>query len=162
MLTGMNSQQFTVRNAGSSAKTYTLRHIPAGTAVTVTPGTIFPADGPVPLSTDFASVSLSTSKFTLGPGKTQTVTARFTPPAAADPSTFPVFSGFIQIESGTEQVQVSYLGLKASLKDKQVIDNTDFFFGVPTPVLTDPNGEVQTSPRNYSFLASDFPTLIFR
>ncbi|KAG9220554.1 hypothetical protein CCMSSC00406_0004010 [Pleurotus cornucopiae] len=156
------TQQFTVRNAGSSAKTYTLRHIPAGTAVTVTPGTIFPADGPVPLSTDFASVSLSTSKFTLGPGKTQTVTARFTPPAAADPSTFPVFSGFIQIESGTEQVQVSYLGLKASLKDKQVIDNTDFFFGVPTPVLTDPNGEVQTSPRNYSFLASDFPTLIFR
>ncbi|KDQ27552.1 hypothetical protein PLEOSDRAFT_1112600 [Pleurotus ostreatus PC15] len=156
------TQQFTVRNAGSSAKTYTLRHIPAGTAVTVTPGTIFPADGPVPLSTDFASVSLSTSKFTLAPGKTQTVTARFTPPAAADPSTFPVFSGFIQIESGTEQVQVSYLGLKASLKDKQVIDNTDFFFGVPTPVLTDPNGEVQTSPRNYSFLASDFPTLIFR
>ncbi|KAF4599319.1 hypothetical protein EYR40_006411 [Pleurotus pulmonarius] len=156
------TQQFTVRNAGSSAKTYTLTHIPAGTAVTVTPGTIFPADGPVPLSTDFASVSLSTSKFTLGPGKTQTVTARFTPPAAADPSTFPVFSGFIQIQSGTEQVQVSYLGLKASLKDKQVVDNTDFFFGVPTPVITDANGDIQTAPHNYTFLASDFPTLIFR
>jgi hypothetical protein len=30
-------QSFTVKNIGSSAKQYTLTHVPAGTAITVTP-----------------------------------------------------------------------------------------------------------------------------
>jgi hypothetical protein len=81
---------------------------------------------------------------------------------SGDASTFPVFSGFIQITSGTERHHVTYIGLAASLKDKQVIDNTDSFFGVPIPAINDPSGSIQTGPRNYTFVNSDFPTVLFR
>ncbi|KAL0956650.1 hypothetical protein HGRIS_002782 [Hohenbuehelia grisea] len=155
------TQQFTVRNSGRSAKTYKLTHVPAGTAVTVQPNGLA-SEGPVPLSTDFASVVLSSSSFTLRPGQTQTITARFTPPAKADATTFPVFSGFIQIASGSDVTHVSYVGLKGTLKDKQVVDTSDEFFGVATPAIIDAGGNIQEGAHNYSFLVQDFPTLIFR
>ncbi|KAF9264125.1 subtilisin-like protease [Marasmius fiardii PR-910] len=158
------SQTLTVRNTDSSPKTYRLSHIPAGTAVSVTPGTIFPATGPVPLSSDFAKVSLSDTAFTLRPGESKTVTATFTPPSG-DSTTFPVFSGYIQVSvRGEPPLHVSYIGLAASLKDKQVVDNTDVFFGVKLPVILDANGNVQEGPQNYTFDAAtgDFPSLFLR
>jgi Fn3-like domain len=124
-------------------------------------GTIFPAIGPVPLTNAAASVSLSQSTFTLFPGQSKTITARFNLPNG-DASTFPVFSGFIQITSGTERLHVTYIGLAASLKDKQVVDNTNTFFGVPIPAILDPSGNIQAGPRNYTFANSDVPTVLFR
>ncbi|KAG7086750.1 hypothetical protein E1B28_002682 [Marasmius oreades] len=158
-------QTFTVRNTDSSQKTFRLTHIPAGTAVTVTPGTIFPADGPVPLSNNFAKVALSDTTFMLRPGQSKTVTATFTPPPNVDSTTFPVFSGYIQISvRGEPPLHVSYIGLAASLKDKQVVDNTDVFFGVKLPVVLDANGDVQEVPTNYTFDAAsgDFPSVFLR
>ncbi|GLB37011.1 putative subtilisin-like protein [Lyophyllum shimeji] len=154
-------QMFTVKNTANTAKRYSLSHVPAGTAVTVQPGTIFPADGPVPLTNATASVLFSQQSFTVGPGQTHTVFAMFSLPKG-DASTFPVFSGFIEITSGSERLHVSYVGLAASLKDKQVVDNTDFFFGVPLPALLDSAGDVQQGPTNYTFSSADFPTLLFR
>ncbi|KAF9264126.1 subtilisin-like protease [Marasmius fiardii PR-910] len=157
-------QSFTVRNASPSPKTYRLSHVPAGTAVTVTPGTIFPAKGPVPLSNDFAEVVLSDTTFMLRGGESKTVWAIFTPPST-DPTTFPVFSGFIQVAvRGEAPLHVSYIGLAASLKDKQVIDDTDEFFGVKLPVILNNNGDVQKGPKNYTFNADtgDFPSLFVR
>ncbi|KAG7098360.1 hypothetical protein E1B28_000318 [Marasmius oreades] len=158
-------QIFTVRNADSSPKTYRLSHIPAGTAVTVTPGTIFPADGPVPLSNYFAKVALSDTTFTLPPGQSKTITATFTPPSNVDSTTFPVFSGYIQVSvRGEPPLHVSYIGLAASLKDKQVVDNTDVFFGVKLPVILNAKGDVQEVPTNYTFDAAsgDFPSIFVR
>ncbi|KAF9467400.1 pyrolysin [Collybia nuda] len=154
-------QSFTVKNIGNSAKRYTLRHVPAGTAITVTPGTIFPATGPVPLTDASASVLFTQPTFVVPPGLSHTVSVRFNLPKG-DASTFPVYSGFIQVTSGSEDLHVSYIGLAASLKDKQVVDNTDFFFGVPIPVLIDSAGNVQEGPTNYTFVGEDFPALIFR
>ncbi|KAF8893560.1 subtilisin-like protease [Infundibulicybe gibba] len=156
------TQTFTVTNTGSAAKKYTLTHVPAGTAITVTPGTIFPALGPVPLTSQAISVTLSQSSFTVAPGKTQSVTAHFTLPTGIDASTFPLFSGFIQITSGSENLHVSYIGLGAALKDKQVVDNTDVFFGAPLPFLIDAGGNIETGPLNFTFVGNDFPTLVFR
>lgn len=180
MLIKRDRQSFTVKNIGKSAKRYTLRHVPAGTAITVTPvslviqltmpnlikdecfqGTIFPANGPVPLSNVSASVVITQPTFVVQPGQSQTVSVRFILPRG-DPTTFPVFSGFIQVTSGSEDLHVSYIGLAASLKDKQVIDNTDVVFGVKLPVLLDSAGNVQTQPTNYTFVGEDFPALIFR
>ncbi|KAL0572698.1 hypothetical protein V5O48_009272 [Marasmius crinis-equi] len=158
-------QEFTVQNTGSSEKAFELTHIPAGTAVTVVPETIFPAVGPVPLTNDFATVALSDTSFTLGAGESKTITATITPPEGVDATTFPVFSGFIQVSSdGDSPLHVSYLGLAASLKDKQVVDNTDFFFGVQLPVILDSAGNVQEVPTNYTFDAdtADVPTVFFR
>ncbi|RDB16703.1 Minor extracellular protease vpr [Hypsizygus marmoreus] len=154
-------QTFTIRNTSRSVKRYKLTHVPAGTAETVTPGTIFPALGPVPLTTAAASVTFSQTSVTVFPGQSITITARFSLPRG-DASTFPVFSGFIQITSGSESLHVTYLGLGASLKNKQVVDNTDFFFGVPIPAILDSIGDIQEAPTNYTFTGGDFPTLLFR
>ncbi|KAJ6521908.1 subtilisin-like protease [Mycena vulgaris] len=155
-------QKFTVKNTGNSVKTYTLSHVPAGTAVTVDPGTILPALGPVPISTDYATVTFNKGKFTLFPGQSQTVVATIKPPKGVDATTFPVYSGFIYATSGAESVHATYLGLAASLKDKQVIDNTDFIFGVPLPIVLDSAGNVQDAPVNYTFVGVDAPTVLWR
>ncbi|KAK0476849.1 subtilisin-like protease [Armillaria novae-zelandiae] len=156
------SQTLTVTNTGSTSKGYNVTNVPAGTAVTVTEGSILVADGPVPLSTDYATASFSHESFTLQPRESIDITVTITPPSGVDASTFPVYGGFIQVISGSEIVHATYLGLAASLYDKQVIDDTDYFFGVDLPVILDADGSVQSDPTNYTFSATDFPSLLFR
>lgn len=90
------------------------------------------------------------------------VTVSITPPKGVDASTFPVYSGFIQLQSGSEQYQVTYLGVAAALKDKQILDNTSEFFGVPLPTILDSTGNVQNGTTNYTFVGDDFPTVLLR
>ncbi|KAI0063549.1 pyrolysin [Artomyces pyxidatus] len=155
-------QTFTVQNIANTTKSYTLDHFPAGTAISVTPGTIFPADGPVPLTSQYATVKLSESAFTLGPGETKNITANISPPAGVDASTFPVFSGYIQVTSNTERTHVSYLGLAASLKNIEVLDNTNYTLNITLPTLIDTTGNPQTAPTNYTFNGTDWPLGILR
>lgn len=110
-----------------------------------------------------ASVNLFPSALILAPGETQTVIAVFTPPTGLNASTYPLYSGFIEVTSGSGTVHVSYIGLVGSLKDKQVIDNTDEFFGFPIPAITNPNtGAPQVDPINYTFVGNDYPSLLWR
>ncbi|KAJ7817766.1 subtilisin-like protease [Mycena olivaceomarginata] len=155
-------QKFTVKNTRKMAKTYTLSHIPAGTAVTIEAGSILPEIGPVPLSTDFASITFNSGKFTLQPGQSHDVVATITPPKGVDATTFPVYSGFIFVTSGTESVHATYLGVAASLKNAHTVDNTDEIFGVDLPVLLDSQGNVQDGPVNYTFVGEDAPTVLWR
>lgn len=96
------------------------------------------------------------------PGQTQQITAHITPPTGLDPTTFPVFSGFIEIANAQESYQVSYLGLAGSLKDVQVVDDTDVFFGVNLPVLTDAAGNFITNATNFTFVGDDAPGILMR
>jgi len=97
------------------------------------------------------------------PGETQKVVATFVPPSGLDASLYPVYSGAIEItSSGSDVTHVSYLGLAASLKDKQVVDNTDTFYGVKLPAVLDGAHAVQTAPKNYTFVNGDFPSLLLR
>ncbi|EKM75550.1 hypothetical protein AGABI1DRAFT_79685 [Agaricus bisporus var. burnettii JB137-S8] len=155
-------QKFTVQNTGKSSKEYTLSHIPAGTALTIQAGTILPENGPVPLSSSPATVSINPSTFTLEPGASQTVTATISGPTGLDDTTFPVYSGFIEISDGDQSFHVTYLGLIGSLIDKQVIDDTDFFFGIPLPFIFNSTGAVQEGPANYTFAGDDFPIFVWR
>ena len=118
----------------------------------------------MPLSTEYASVRFSETSFSVPAGGKRTVGVSITAPKVADPSTYPVFSGFINIASATagESVQVSYLGLVGSLKDKQVVDNTDGYFGIKLPALLNNAGDAQVNTTNYTFVGADFPTLLFR
>ncbi|PBK73461.1 subtilisin-like protease [Armillaria solidipes] len=156
------SQTLTVTNTGSTSKDYNVTNVPAGTAVTVTEGSILVADGPVPLSTDYATASFSHEGFMLQPQESIDITVTITPPSGVDASTFPVYGGFIQVISGSEIVHATYLGLAASLYDKQVIDDTDHYFGVDLPAILDADGFVQSDPTNYTFSTTDFPSLLFR
>lgn len=116
----------------------------------------------MPLTTQFATVKFSKSSVLVLPFQTASVTVSIAPPAGVDETTFPVYSGFIQFQSGSEQYQVTYLGVAAALKNKQVTDNTSEFFGVPLPALLDSDGNVQSGPLNYTFVDGDFPTLLMR
>lgn len=107
-------------------------------------------------------MSFNGGKFTLLPGQSHEVVATIKPPKGVDATTFPVYSGFIHVTSGTESVHATYLGLAASLKDKQVIDNTDFIFGVPLPLVLDSEGNIQDAPVNYTFVGEDAPTILWR
>lgn len=116
----------------------------------------------MPLVQNAATVNIAPSRFTLQPGRSQRVVATFTPPRGLDPTRYPVYSGFIHVAGPGENFHVSYLGLGASLKEKQVVDNTDEFFGEKIPVILDSAGESQTGPTNYTFVGEDYPTFVFR
>lgn len=112
-----------------------------------------------------AFVLLSPDHFSLEPGNTQIVTAIFRLPSAGlDSSTYPVFSGFIEIEDDSSSVSyhVSYLGLAASLKDKQILDDTEHFFGIRLPALLNAADSLQTNPENYTFVNGDAPSILGR
>ncbi|KAI0049847.1 pyrolysin [Auriscalpium vulgare] len=156
------TQWVTIKNTGKTVKHYTLTHEPAGSALTLQPNTILPAEGPVPLSTDYATVTLSMTKLVLLPGLSWPVSVQITPPTTGDPTTFPVFSGFIKIQSETEITHVTYLGLKGSLKDVQVVDNTDVTFGFNLPAIINGAGDQQTDGVNYTFLGFNTPLSVYR
>ncbi|KIJ56964.1 hypothetical protein M422DRAFT_238550 [Sphaerobolus stellatus SS14] len=154
----------TVQNTGSKLQQYKVTHVPAGTAQTIQPGTIFPSDGPVPLTTNFANVQIIPSTILVPPHGVASVVVIITPPTKVDKTTFPVFSGFIQVQSITssEILHVSYQGLAANSKDLKILDNTDEFFGVPLPAILNSTGDVQAGTTNYTFVGDDFPSVLFR
>ncbi|CCO37283.1 Minor extracellular protease vpr [Rhizoctonia solani AG-1 IB] len=88
------SHKLTIKNNGRSIVTYELAHLPAGTANTIKGIEVIA--GPLPLTSDAASVSFSPSKLIVLPGFTATATVTFAPPAGLSGSSFPVYSGFIQ------------------------------------------------------------------
>jgi subtilisin family serine protease len=156
-------QTFTVTNSGSKAVTYKLSHTPAGTAHTLINDSIQPALYPVPLTADFAHLSLSSDTFYLKPGEKKKVTVSFTAPTLTN-RTIPVYSGWIEVagqETG-ECLSVTYLGIAARLKESKVIDNTDFTFGQPIPALIDGNGNITTQEASFNFKNGNFPSILYR
>ncbi|KAF8524710.1 subtilisin-like protease [Hysterangium stoloniferum] len=153
-----------ISNTGNTVQTYSLTHVPAGTAQTIKPGTIFPSDGPVPLTTDFATARIVPSIIIVPPFGIGIAVVNFSPPQNVDKTTFPVYSGFIQIQSTTsgETLHVAYQGLAAAMRDLKILDNTNVNFKVPLPVILDAAGNPQVNATNYTFTNGDFPTLMYR
>lgn len=106
-------------------------------------------------------MSLSADSFTLNPGESETITVEFSYPDV-DATTFPVLSGFINVNSGSEILHVSYLGLAASLIDKQVLDDTDYWFGFDLPAIVDSSGQIQEGVENYTWIGEGFPSVLWR
>jgi len=123
-----------------------------------TQNNILPALGSVLLTGEAAKVTIFPSTFTLQPGMTQTAVATFTALAGLDKAQFPVYSGFIDT-SGSENYYVSCVGLAASLKDKQVLDSTSYYFDFKLPAILDTAGEPQV---NSTFANGDNPTLLWQ
>jgi hypothetical protein len=98
---------------------------------------------------------------TLNPKQSKTVIATFTPPNVKDRSTYPVYSGYIQVASEAESLRVAYLGVANSLKSKQVIDTTSTYFGFPIPAVVNNTG-VPGVNKSYTLADDDQPLLLFR
>lgn len=91
----------------------------------------------------------------------QSVAVSFTPPKVKDASTYPVYSGYIEIASTTETQRVSYVGVAAALKDKEVLDNTSQFFNFSIPAFIDNAGDPQVNA-SYTLKGDDQPVLLYR
>lgn len=106
---------------------------------------------------------ITPSNFTLQPGKTQGVKLKFTEPPNLDPTTFPVYSGFIEVNSESESLHAVYLGMVGDLRDKQVLDNTSSVFGFQLPAIINPhNDQPQAQFTNYTYNGTDNPLVFFR
>ncbi|CEL56903.1 Minor extracellular protease vpr OS=Bacillus subtilis (strain 168) GN=vpr PE=1 SV=1 [Rhizoctonia solani AG-1 IB] len=157
------SHKLTIKNNGRSIVTYELAHLPAGTANTIKGIEVIA--GPLPLTSDAASVSFSPSKLIVLPGFTATATVTFAPPSGLSGSSFPVYSGFIQA-SGSDgtTLRSTYLGLAASMKDMRVIDNTTTIFGAgkKLPLIRDKNNQMVNTSATFTMQGTDYPLLVYR
>ncbi|EJD54165.1 subtilisin-like protein, partial [Auricularia subglabra TFB-10046 SS5] len=121
------THKFVVKNNAKGKQVYQLAHLPAGTTVTINPGAVQMNQWPLPLIDAPVSVKLSQTTLTLPPGSSATVTATFTPPKNVDPKTFPIVSGWIQIQGSLgDSLKVSYMGVAASTSDLQTLATGEF------------------------------------
>ncbi|KZT62014.1 subtilisin-like protease [Calocera cornea HHB12733] len=149
-------QTIKVFNTGVEKQFYTIKHVPAGTVITYNDSLAI--NSPLPFSDVTANVHIFPSSFSLFPGQALNVSLKFIPPTAVDPTTFPVYSGYIMVESDSgESLHSSYLGVAGSLATAHIIDNTDAFFGPGNtlPLLTDATG----ININYTDLAAEYFTM---
>ncbi|CAE6448675.1 unnamed protein product [Rhizoctonia solani] len=128
-----------LNNHGKESVTYTLTHVPAGTANTINGIQAIP--GPIPLVSNAATVTIIPNKVTVPAGSELPVVVTFTPPTGLDATKFPVYSGYIKaFGSDNTTLQSTYMGLAATLKDAKILDNTDALLGVKLPAITDSKG----------------------
>ncbi|KAH6906334.1 peptidase [Coprinopsis sp. MPI-PUGE-AT-0042] len=156
------THKVSITNNGIASRDYKLSHTPAGTALTVRENSTLVSLGPVPLTSAAATVTMSPKSFTLATGQTQEVVITIQPPGAVDKSRFPVFSGYVLIDSPGETQRVTYLGLAASLKDKQILDHSDKWVNATLPAILNGTNAAQAISTNYTFAGNDFPRVAWR
>ncbi|CAE6414623.1 unnamed protein product [Rhizoctonia solani] len=150
-------------NGGKKTVTYTLTHVPAGTANTIEG--IEAILGPVPLVGNHATVKFERSKVTVHPKSTYEVKVTIKPPQGLDASKFPVYSGYIKATGSDHTVlQSTYMGVAAKLKDAHVVDNTDAYFGVKLPLIIDGAGNPvpEGGSATYTLNEGDDPVVAYR
>ncbi|KAL0581906.1 hypothetical protein V5O48_000136 [Marasmius crinis-equi] len=161
-----SSQHIAITNTGKKTATYHLRHVAAGTALTIGEASLVDTsnflDGPVPLTNQTSAVKLEHEQVTVRPGQTVHVGVTI-PVPSADSKRAPVYSGYILITGPDGTVKSTYLGAAFSLKGRKVLDDTPETFGIRLPFLLDPfTGDVQTEPRNYTLVGEDVPVIVLR
>jgi subtilisin family serine protease len=171
-----------IKNGGKQSVTYSLSHVPAGTANTlngianngelltlagaymVTDGYNYPV-GPVPLVPNAAEVTITPSTLTIPAGQALPVAVTFKPPTGLNPANFSVYSGYIKA-TGTDNttLQSIYLGVAANLKEMKIIDHTDTLLGFKLPALVDYYGNPvpDSGSATFSMNDTDVPFLFYR
>ena len=157
-----------VKNHGKSPRKYTLKHEPVGTAQSIEDdSTVFFNTFPVPLTTQFAAVSLSKTKLVVPPGGEASFKVKITPPKGVKAEKLPLYSGYVHLIPESKKytgLRVPYAGVVGSLNKAKVLDNTDELFGFQLPVIVDPKDNPVTDDAHVFSLADNTtrPTLIYR
>lgn len=117
------TQSVSITNKGALPISYTVDHVPAGTALAFSQEKIANR-WPVPLISKAAEVFFSVRKFTLQPGQTQKVVVRFKPPRGFDQNQLPVYSGYVMLSSKKEceSHTIAYFGVATPMKKMPVLD----------------------------------------
>ncbi|KAE8232811.1 hypothetical protein CF326_g2155 [Tilletia indica] len=144
------SQKLTISNVGTQSQTFTLGHLPAGTAYAWDgSGHANYNAGPIKVvAKDQAGLKFSPASITIAPGRSQDVQVTFTAPNA-DPKNMAVYSGYVQLKSNEEvgSLTVPYMGLAMDLSATTAIDMT-VVDGMPVTYLRAPSGDPVSSDNN--------------
>ncbi len=148
-----------ITNVGAHAQTYTIAHEAANTVLSMNVDTDFWQPFPVPSNTVAATADVYPARLSLEPGQNSTITVTFTPPVL-DPSTVPIFSGWISIASSEDtelgSVRVPYFGVGASMANEKVIDLGAHVLGTSSPYLGDADGNpIQNDTTTFTLAKRD-------
>ncbi|CBQ73425.1 related to subtilisin-like serine protease [Sporisorium reilianum SRZ2] len=162
------TQTITVQNLGSKVQAYTLSHIPVGTVQSQEDDSIFFQLGPVPLSSQSASVRFSQPVVVVPPKGFAKFVVTISPPEGVRTDKLPFYSGFVHLEpqsSDYSAINIAYGGYKADTSKTQILDNTAELFGVGLPVLLSADGETFIESDNTSYSLSNvaaWPQFVYR
>ncbi|GAA6060985.1 hypothetical protein JCM10212_000671 [Sporobolomyces blumeae] len=163
------SQPLTITNKHDATVTYRLSWTNAQGVATYNNGAssqVIPSTSPAAVASATAlRVAFSQRYVTLGPGKSTTVTATFTPPNLVqdDIDKFPFYSGWVQVvgqvSGSSETSSIPFFGLSANMIDMPILDTTDVALGPNLPFIA-AGEDIATGPATYS--RSDPPVVYFR
>lgn len=113
-----------------------------------------------------ATVKFSRNSFTLPPGSSTILLLAFTPPASADSSRLPIYSGQISIIGGPVPVKVTYMGVAAKMRDTKMISTRRTQFNTASPALlqgvyANAAGEGKVFKFTATSNTRDFPSILF-
>lgn len=106
----VSTHQITLRNDGTDEKVFQITHEAAATVETRDSSSLLVNAFMPPTSGSEASVSLSQTELTLGPGETKSISVSIEAPSSPDVGTAPIFSGKIVFTSDSEIIAVPYMG----------------------------------------------------
>ncbi|PNS19126.1 hypothetical protein CAC42_1862 [Sphaceloma murrayae] len=118
-----DTQNFTIRNLGTTDETFALSNVPAGTFYTLIEGSISPESFPNTYNPAVATLTFPTSSVLVPAGGEAVVTVQADLPVGLDASRLPVYSGYIALNSTTQSLSLPYLGVAGSMKSATVLDS---------------------------------------
>jgi len=111
----------------------------------------------------YAQATLGSTSVTVAAGSKITIPVKIAAPTSQNASTFPVFSGFIKLQSSDGAAYtIPYLGMAAAMFDMKVIDTGSAVAGATVPLIADNNLNIQSGAKTYTFTGSDYPNIFLR
>lgn len=119
----VSTAEFTIRNLGDEPITFDLSHVPAGTAYTLAPNSIYPQEFPNEFTSQAASLSFSSDSVTVSANSESTVQVSPSPPTDLATARLPVYNGYIALNgSDGSSLSLPYLGVAGSMRAATVLD----------------------------------------
>ncbi|KAJ6441546.1 subtilisin [Purpureocillium lavendulum] len=123
----IKSLNFTIINSdGDRDISYSISHVPAITMYTLEKDTIYAQAFPNDVVEAPASLKFSTSKVTLRPGRSASISVSPTPPTGVDVRRLALWSGYVAINgSDGSSLSIPYQGIAGSLRRATVLDHAN-------------------------------------
>jgi hypothetical protein len=119
----LESAEFTISNVGDDEITFSLSHVPAGTAYTLAIDSIYPQEFPNEFTSSAATIEFSEKEITVPGNGEATVSLTLTPPTGLTTARLPVYNGYIALNgSDSSSLSLPYLGVAGSMKSATVLD----------------------------------------
>ena len=119
----LESAEFTISNVGDDEITFSLSHVPAGTAYTLAIDSIYPQEFPNEFTSSAATIEFSEKEVTVPGNGEATVSLTLSPPTGLTTARLPVYNGYIALNgSDSSSLSLPYLGVAGSMKSATVLD----------------------------------------